>query len=69
MAKRKRKRVSPEQWADVQARTERTLRLLQERIDYHRAKLRERYGPDYRVPTLEERIAYHASKLKEEPTG
>ena len=65
MAKRKRKTIGADQWADVQARSERTLRLLQERIDFHQARLREQYGPDYRFPTLEERIAYHAARLRE----
>jgi hypothetical protein len=69
VGKKKRKRISSEEWAEIEARTDRTLRMLQSRIDYHTAKLREEHGPDYRIPTLEERIAYHEARLREESTS
>ncbi len=47
-------------------RNRKTLRMLQERIDYHTAKLKEEHGPDYRIPTLKERIAHHEAKAREE---
>jgi hypothetical protein len=50
VGKKKRKRISSEEWAEIEARTDRTLRMLQSRIDYHTAKLREEHGPDYRIP-------------------
>jgi len=63
---KRREKLTREEWAEERRRAEETLRNLQERIDYHTAKLREIHGPDYQVPTLEERIAYHAAKAQEE---
>jgi hypothetical protein len=63
---KKRKGISAEEWAEIEARSQRTLQTLQARIDYHRAKLREEHGPDYRFPTLEERLAYHEARLRDE---
>ena len=59
---RKKRRLTPEERADAERRAQETLSLLQERIDYHRAKLKEERGPDYEPPTLEE----HAARLHEE---
>jgi hypothetical protein len=39
--KRKRKKRTPEERAAAEARSQETLRKLQERIDYHTAKLEE----------------------------
>ena len=36
----KKKPISDEEWAAIQERTERTLRMLQERIDYYEAKIK-----------------------------
>jgi hypothetical protein len=63
---KKRKKMTPEERAEHEARYQETMKLLEERIAYHRAKLKEEHGPDYEPPTLEERIAYHEAKLKEE---
>jgi hypothetical protein len=37
---RKRKKMTPEQRAEWEARSEKTLRMLRERIDYYERKLR-----------------------------
>ena len=44
MAK-KRKKISDEEWAAIQQRSERTLRNLQERIDYYKAKIKAKEQP------------------------
>jgi hypothetical protein len=55
-AKRKR---TPDERAEDDARGEWAARLLRERIDYHRRKLLE----EGRTPqTLEQRIAYHRAR-------
>ncbi len=64
---RKWKKLSPEESADLEARTEHTLRMLQARIDYHTARLKQRHGVDYAIPRLEERIAHRRSRLKRRP--
>ena len=66
MAKKRRKSLTADEWAEIKARSDRSLAMLQERIDYHRAKVRERYGPDYE-PTLEERLAYWNAVVGESP--
>ncbi len=58
MGKKKRKKLTADEWAEVKSRSDRTLAQLQERIDFHTAKLREQYGPEYEPPTLEQRLAY-----------
>lgn len=68
MEMKRRRKLTRDQWSEIQARSETTLRTLQERIDHHRASLREKYGPHYQPSTLEERIAYHQARLKE-PEG
>lgn len=41
MKRKRRKKMTPEERAAWEARSEETLRKLQERIDYHKAKLEE----------------------------
>jgi hypothetical protein len=41
MAKKKKRGISREESAELDARYEKTTRLLQDRIDYHTAKLAE----------------------------
>ena len=60
--KRKR-RISAEDSAELDARAERTLRLLDERITYHLEKLREERGLD-RTPTREEVTAEVEAKIR-----
>ena len=66
MAK-KRKHLTAEEWAEIKARSDQTLQMLQERMNYHLAKLREEYGPDYEPPTLEERVDYWNTVVREGP--
>jgi hypothetical protein len=58
VAKKRRKKLTAEEWVEIKARSDRMLAKLQERIDYHTAKLREQFGPDYEPDTLEQRLAY-----------
>jgi hypothetical protein len=52
MAKKKRK-LTPEERAEAEARSEATTRLLQKRIQYHLEMLRIERGLD-RTPTIDE---------------
>lgn len=52
MAKRKRK-ITPEEYAEAEARSEATNRLLRARIEYHLEKLRIERGLD-RTPSIDE---------------
>jgi hypothetical protein len=61
---RKRKRASAEELAENEARAKRTLAMLQERIDFHDARLRQRHGAGYRPATLEERLAYYEARRR-----
>ena len=40
MAKKKRKKMTAEEWATIKERSERIFRMLQERIDYYDAKIK-----------------------------
>ena len=56
---RKKRNLTPEERAERTERTARyaaTTRLLEERIAYHRAKLKEEYGPDGEPPSAEEYV-------------
>jgi hypothetical protein len=53
MAKRKKPKMTPEERAEADARSEATTRFLQARIQYHLEKLRVERGLD-RTPTAEE---------------
>jgi hypothetical protein len=61
MAKRKRK-ITPEEHAEAEARFEATNRLLQARIRYHLEKLRVERGLD-RTPTIEEVVREVEAKV------
>jgi len=61
---KKRKGLGPEERAEADRRTAETLSLLQERIDFHRAKLKEEHGPDYEPPTLEEYEAQLRERIR-----
>lgn len=52
MAKKKRK-ITPEEHAEAEARSEATMRFLQARIEYHLEKLRVERGLE-RTPTADE---------------
>ena len=58
----KKRKWTPDERAEADRRTEETLRVLQERIDYHTAKLKEEHGPDYEPLTLEQ----YEAKLRRE---
>jgi hypothetical protein len=57
--KRKKRKQTPEERAELarlEAHYAETTRLLEERIAYHRAKLKEEHGPDYEPPTWQEYV-------------
>ena len=65
---KRKKRLTAEERAELDERAERTLRFLDERIEYHLEKIREERGLD-RTPTREEITAEVEAKARRAAGG